>query len=365
MISHYFQIQYLMKNYFRILIIACAIVGLSFVSQAQNSSLNFNYSAVYDFLDMVKKPEIKESDIDKLLDTEPYEKLYIWSRRGIKKDKEDFKQIFYHALLGEELAAKYKTDDFTGGLISRIIRNIKYSKQNPEKIHFIIQFLKEKLATEDVFEITYSYCPDKSINVEYTVYFIIGLAQGVGPKGFMVMDIANIDENTDIRYMQDWIAHELFHSYHNFIPTLQIKDPIYKSLNSMLEGIQQEGIGELLRYRKADFRKRNKELANALLMRLDYQLQKAFEQPSTEGFKNLYNTLYDPYTHRVALFMAYTIEQQLGKDAVIKCVGNKKDFIISYQKAAKKLNDPREVYIFSQETINNISNLNWVIKQPE
>ena len=354
-----------MKKQFRILIFTCTFISLSFISQAQNSSLNFDYSAVYDLLDMVKKTEIKKSDIDRLLDTEPYEKLYIWSRRGIDKDKEDFKQIFYHALLGEELAAKYKTDDFTGGLISRIIGNIKYAKKHPEKIYNIIDFLKKKLSPEDVFEITYSYCPDKSINAEYSVYFIIGLAQGVGPKGFMVMDIASIDENSDISYMQDWIAHELFHSYHNFIPTLQIKDPMYKSLNSILEGIQQEGIGELLRYRKTDFRKRKKELANALLMRLDYQLQKTFEQPSSEGFKNLYNTLYDPYTHRVALFMAYTIEQQLGKDALIKCVGNKKNFISSYQKAAKKINDPQEVYMLSQETMNNINNLNWVIKQPD
>ncbi len=334
------------------------------VLTAQNSTLKFDFSAVKDLVELVKSQEVDTVKINHLLNTEPFEKLYIWSINGIEKDKKDFRQIFYHALLDFELNEKYQTKDFTGRLIGRIIENIQYAKENPDELLKTMEFLKNELVVDSIVNKTYAYCPNKEINANYKVYFLVGLAQGVGPEGFMIIDIANIKPTSNIANIEDWISHELFHSYHNYIPTVQIKDTLYSSLNSILDGLQQEGIGEILRYGGDEISDKQYELANAFLMRFNYKLKRAFEANSYASFEELYKTLYDPYTHKVATMMAFTIQKELGKASLIECVGNKKDFLIKYQHAAKKINDFDKVCQFDNSVINSIIGLEWELIEP-
>jgi len=58
--------------------------------------------------------------------------------------------------------------------------------------------------------------------------------------------------------------------------------------------------------------------------------------------------------HEIGHWMAYIIEKHIGHEALIKCVGDPKMFINSYQKAALKYNDSKVIFIFDEDVIEAI-----------
>lgn len=103
--------------------------------------------------------------------------------------------------------------------------------------------------------------------------------------------------------------------------------------------------------------------ANHSLLNLNNVLKKVFNKTSEYPVKEVVETLAPPNApnvyHEIGHFMAYYIEKIMGRDALVNCVGNPKAYFLEYQKSAKLIGDAQKAYVFDNDVILGIENLDW------
>ncbi|MEO0269257.1 MAG: DUF5700 domain-containing putative Zn-dependent protease [candidate division WOR-3 bacterium] len=327
---------------------------------SQNIRLRLNFSGAEEFLKLVQSDSIDTSKINRLLSTEPYQKMCEWTKSGLRLNMVDLKNIFYHALLNYDLDKKYKTDDFCGQMISYMIECIKNGKSNPEILHQKIIELKNNFDVDSIKRITLKYIPEENIDIDITIYFVVGLAQGVVKGNYAGIEILYASNN-ESTYL--WLAHELYHCFTLRLPYETIVDSTYETLNKILYYLVDEGIATAIS--DPSINEREIEFANAYLMRFDFILKIAFKSNQKKKFDNLKKTIDNPTAHDVGKVMAHIIKEQFGITELKNCARKPKLFLLKYQEAAKKINNPEIVYIFDELTVKKIKELKWEIRKPE
>lgn len=279
----------------------------------------------------------------------------------VEKRSRWMKPIFAMAFrpsLKKTLAARKTSGDFVG---SMLLPHLEMAADRPERVRsFVREFCRDE-TLEIALAASKRYLPSGGIRRDLVPQVFLVIVDGDGkalPQGIVL----------DAFALSFWehpvmvLAHELHHVFRKPLAQVERKNLAEeeKKLFTVIEQLEEEGVAEmidkpgwlssgipelsehpLLRWVQERYRTVENDAPESV-RELDRALFAVGDDPSvveTEGEK-LFESISPPERHTVGLYMAFAIEERLGRERLVETVGNPFSFVRAYSEAAG-LSSPR------------------------
>ncbi len=323
-----------------LLILLLCVINISAQYYHNN---NFDFSAIpvfwhiVDILSANEEPSVK--DWDDLFNTPGYSVL---TRREFSKDffKKNFRLAFKPSLK-DELNQKLQQNNKESYYLHYYVK----VKNNREKLGYQLNKLKSRSLNKEALDLTLRYLPVNSVSSFPPVAFVIFENNGRGSSPIVV----------DLQATLEWdfisfLAHEFHHFYRNKLTKLDFNS-MKKEDKPLVEAmikIEAEGIADRVdkkkwfnsSYRQSspyayDFKNEVRKTPQ-LLTKINNLLEMySLQESSRETLGKQIREIIPQKGHPTGYFMASLIEEKLGRNELVKCVGNPFRFFIAYHNAAK------------------------------
>ncbi len=320
-----------------------------------------------------KRP-IGTEDIDKLLRLDPYQRMIRWTKENwYDLDQAGWREIFVAALAPNKASSEIKIEAF-----KQRVEGIRQAWGNCEQIERYLYHAREHWPPNGVFLRLRKYLPGNLPAAHARLSYVVGLGQGGVYDFEILLDVSTAMTQETPGWDPDevlpiWIAHELHHVYRNLLqPEDYVPNKQYKGIAQVLFWLESEGIADMVIYdrRSEDaillkmgegWRPIYKQ-ADAYLTRLDGAIMDVLRGPvtATDAYSHVTQVLVQNNAyHPVGFAMAQRIDDQLGREALIRCVGKPYDFLETYQRAAKKIGDRERAYVFKDDLVSRLASIGW------
>ncbi len=319
------------------------ILAVTSVSGQYYHNENFDFSAIPKFWHIVdvlsENREPSESEWNELFNSPGYKVL---TREEFSKDffKKNFSLAFKPALKNE-LKKKLRTNNRESYYLHYYLK----VKDNRKQLEYQLNKLKRRSLNKEALDLTLRYLPMNYVSDFPPVAFVIFENNGRGSSPIVV----------DLQATLEWdfisfLAHEFHHFYRNKLSKLNFNTVTGadKPLVEAMIKIEAEGI--------ADRVDKKKWFNSAYRESSPYAVEFKREVNRTPQLLTKINGLLEMYAdneaarkkigkeilssipqkgHPTGYFMATLIEEKLGRNELVKCVGNPFKFFIAYNNAAK------------------------------
>ena len=366
----------------RLLLLIVLIVTIVFDCNAQDKSkVIFDFSGIEAFIDLCETPNVDTVKIDQMLSLPAYQGMIDWLTENWWSDLDEaaFRNIFRAVFIPTKYTIEERYNRF-----KRVIKHIQWAKENYCDLRNYIAAIKPGLNSQKVIERTKAFLPKDIPDGSFPVYFVVGLTQGsASEKGTFIDSEYKLLEGDPDKYLLPWISHELHHTWREKLPTEEdVVDSVYTGIEYAFYWLETEGIAEMVGFtendldeyveheaerkskgEKVSYRIQNYLDVNKHLKNLNDAVKRIFTGNYDNPVDDVVVTLVPPNSnnvyHEVGHKMAYIIDKTLGRDALIKCVGKPKEFILAYQQSAERINNPEKVYIFDKDVMAGIKAIQW------
>jgi hypothetical protein len=318
-------------------------------SVSSQSIVKLDFSVAENFYLLCQKPEPNKSEIKALLNSEPYQNLFHYLEHNWGQEYNQ--ELYEKMLLNTFYPNEYKLSNYENKF-SWIKRYFEKVRKDKNVIPKYIEVVKNTINSETILKRVKTYLPKNTKIKVVPVYFIIGVNQGCASEAGVFIDNYKLTDSTKVKkYLEPWIAHEVHHfyraDYNHYSMDLEKNHP---EVFQAFYWLETEGIAErvgalefdLDQYlsknpktseRYKSFPEQMKKLQKSLI---EYSKNKTSDNSITlllspKNSQNIY--------HEMGNRMAYTIEKELGKKQLIKCLGKPLYFFEQYQKAAQQINN--------------------------
>jgi hypothetical protein len=361
---------------FRILIASLIILpffaAYESISNAQvHTAKSFDFSGVDQFWKMVetfeRDVEPTEEQWGSLLETPGYN--YLIKVEGKEKLFKRYLPIVFRPSKKAELTRVLAN----GGDDLRYVTHYLNVKARREELIQFQKRLQNRPLMNLALQRTSRYLPD-GVVTKYpppTVFFAIFEADGKATDSFIVVDLL-FARNVGVLA---FIAHESHHYYVERISKLKTPEREAKDyyLIHAVDQLRLEGVADLidkpgmlrevashakdqwLRWYASEYKKQYLR-SNRILEQIDNLIADMSVNPDKleENSKRVWDLL--PFAgHPTGYYMARAIVEDLGKDAVIKNIGNPFAFLRQFNRAAKMRTTKRKHHILSDRTIDYLN----------
>jgi uncharacterized protein YjaZ len=323
--------------YFRLLLIALNIVS------AQGNNPNFEFSGVDQFWKIVNTLEVNrepsKSEWNKLFNTPGYKVLL---NGEFKRDffEHNFRLVFKPSENKNlEKAIKSRAN------LHHLTHYIKI-RDNKAKVKSQFKNLKRKDFNRIAIKRTLEYLPQSKVSNYPPVSFLIFESNGRGSSPIVVDLAASIEWD-----FMSFLSHEFHHWYRNRQLKIDLRkvSSLERELVNVLSMIEAEGIADMVD-KKDWYTKPNNAISNYarqflydvkktphVIKKIDDALKIIKVNPNQNKAQGKIIFSYLPQRgHTTGYFMARLILEKFSKKDLANCVGNPFEFILLYNKAAKK-----------------------------
>jgi len=351
----------MLKQIVLIVFLSCYSLGL----KAQTQQLDFSSVDVFfEFASQLKKGIQPSEEEWKRFFATPFYDFYSYGSDNVKKF---IRNLFTNAFVPEKKKQRdsifsLSDNDYYKFMVSHLINVEK------EKDRFILtkqRLLKENLI-DSIFILAKDFLP---IDIRKkvappTISFGFYQPDGTANKTGVAVDLKLIEDIYDYKM---FLAHEAHHYYTSNLRKKMKTDSTNKQLVHMITQLHLEGIADLID-KKAMLDTKGKGGPPMLytlykkhytdpipnLQKVDSLIKIISIQPSSSiALSKEINNLLPLSGHPHGYYMAEIIQSVYGKKRLVAILDNPFQFIIQYNKAARK----KSVFQFSRETMNYLKEL--------
>lgn len=318
-------------------------------------------SGIYNFIELCNKKIISVEDVEKLLQSDAYNRAInlMGGNWGIGKyDK--WKDYFLYALLDSNNINK---DNLSNEQI-RFASHIREAKENIDKIVVLNSKIENIIKSKEFVNIASKYAFTDKINMIDVNMLIFG--PNAGGYKEIIIDLLFFSEFHEDEISRV-LAHELHHIIRDEYEVIYCVDEKYWGIKQALFWLESEGIAnlcnfnetsklyEMFGYAKPGAIKENSEHISQYIESISNLIVDIYEENKESS--ELYDYLLENVKfHSIAYFMAKTIKELSGEEAIKMIVGDSLKFIKEYQLVCEG-NSRLKNYAFSKSAMEVLNKL--------
>ena len=315
--------------------------------------------------------KITVAAIDDLLTTQPYEQILCLMKPEFDFGREQFALVMATALNPDEYGLP---NELSG--CQWLVDHIRQAKGMCNRLEIYLNRVRDEWCPTTIITATKRYLPTHAKIGQQRASLLIFLPDCRGFQEVILVDPIFTMALT-IAGFQSLLAHELHHSIRcSLEPKDQPTQERFRGIAQVLFWLESEGIADsvsslsdlpcesadslmanIVERRKAIYPK-----ADEYLRLLDSAMADILNGsvPDDQAYFHVVSVLSsDNAYHPVGHVMAKRIEQQLGHNMLVDTIGKPYRFLLGYQQAAKQIGNPESVYIFNDEVVNALGQIQW------
>lgn len=328
------------------------------MNNTQKSEIIVDDSGIIEFINLfsVRDGDLREK-IEKLFNTSSYQRLVELGGPNIGIYKKDlWIETFKNTIENSE--------NIVDNIFMRnITKTIRYAFDNLDKIEKLNNYLKNIINTKDFLKIAKQFVP-KEIEIDkIRINMVIFMPNAFGINDDMIVDLFLLG-NANKDYINGILAHELHHMLRSKVAIEFLVEEKYSDIAQALYWLESEGIADLCNFEATknlyeEYGYAEKGKMEYILNNINEYLKKFNNLMFSKSMNNSKDEeLIDFLSsnsafHPIGYYMANKINQILGTEILIQCVGNPVKFITTYQQAAEL--DGDNSFILDIELIENLS----------
>lgn len=317
------------------------------------------------------EPKITLSAINDLLTTQPYKQMLRLMKPEFGLGQEQFALAIATALNPDEYALP---KDLSGW--QWLADHIQQAKGMGERLETYLNRVRDEWSPPAIIDATRKYLPAQVKINEQKASLLVFLPDCRGFREVILVDPL-FTMSLPMAGFQNLLAHELHHSIRcSLAPKDQSTQARFRGIAQALFWLESEGIADLVSS-LSDLPLENSESLiasiverrRAIYPRVDEYLRRLDSAMANvlngnvsddEAYVCIVSILSpDNAYHPVGHIMAERIEQQLGRGALLDTIGKPYQFLFTYQQAGKQIGNPDSAYIFDDEVVNGLAQIEW------
>jgi len=343
---------------------------------AKGIPLQIDPSGVEAFLRLAAQKEVDACDIESLIQLPAYTRM----ASALSHADVDLARVFGVGVLHN---VEQNGSVLKDPMAQRMAEAVRFAWEQHDRVAELLASVREGLSAESIARKVREYLPCETSTPAARITLLVGLAQGMQSGEDLLIDLPLaliLRPQNPLGNLEDTIAHELHHRWREGVAAEPHSDnPRFRGIVWVLEQFEGEGIATTLVdggldpqkgiLREAEgmirfFGEAVREVIDAwtIIYKGGHvaalaRLEKAFEDVlrgsvgDDEVVERILSELDRNIDHPIGHMMALRIQQELGHDALVRCVHRPFLFLHTYQSAARRHGDPTKVYTFNDRTI--------------